>query len=69
MPMGKMYGDAHGQNAEGMTNQYSHFLSSIPSGGLPSTFLEPTSFQFVDSTVPLDSTYTRRGIQINEPIK
>lgn len=43
-------------------DQYSHFFSSIPSGGLPSTFFEPTSFQFVESTVPLDSTYTRQNI-------
>lgn len=28
----------------------------MPSGGLPSTFFEPTSFQFVESTVPFDST-------------
>lgn len=35
----------------------SHFLSSIPSGGVPSTFFCPTSFQFVDSTVPFDSTW------------
>lgn len=40
-------------------DQYSHFFSSIPSGGLPATFFEPTSFQFVDSTVPFDSTYKK----------
>ncbi|KAK1419425.1 hypothetical protein QVD17_28592 [Tagetes erecta] len=31
--------------------------SSIPSGGVPSTSFDPTSFQFVDSTVPFDSTW------------
>lgn len=28
----------------------------MPSGGVPSTFFAPTSFQLVDSTVPFDST-------------
>nr|AFK36194.1 unknown [Medicago truncatula] len=28
----------------------------MPSGGLPSTFFVPTSFQFVNSTVPFHST-------------
>lgn len=37
-------------------DQYSHFFNSMPSGALPSTFFAPTSFQFVDSTVPFDST-------------
>lgn len=40
----------------GTTLQYSHFFNSMPSGALPSTFFTPTSFQFVDSTVPFDST-------------
>jgi presenilin-like A22 family membrane protease len=35
----------------------SHFFISMPDGALPSIFLVPTSFQFVDNTVPLDSTY------------
>lgn len=39
--------------------QCSHFFNSMPSGALPSTFLVPTSFQFVDSTVPFDSTCWR----------
>lgn len=39
-----------------MRDQISHFLSSIPSGGVLSIVLAPTSFQLVDSTVPFDST-------------
>lgn len=35
--------------------QYSHFLYSMPSGGLTSVFLSPISFQFVLKTVPPDS--------------
>lgn len=34
-----------------------HFLNSMPLGGLLATFIELTSFQSVDSTVPFDSTY------------
>ena len=35
----------------------SHFLNSIPSGGLQSTFFAPMSCQFVLRTVPPDSSY------------
>jgi len=35
----------------------------MPSGGLPSTFFDPTSFQSVDSTVPFDSNYKKKAVQ------
>lgn len=44
------------QGSYHIRDQISHFLSSMPSGGVLSIFLVPTSCQFVDSTVPFDST-------------
>lgn len=35
----------------------SHFLNSRPSGAWMSIFFSPTSFQFVDNTVPPDSLF------------
>lgn len=43
---------------------WSYLRNSIPSGGLQSTFFSLTSFQFVLSTVPLDSTYVITGITL-----
>lgn len=57
----KVFGTFAAEGRATNKDQYSHFFNCIPSGGVPSTFFEPTSFQFVDSTVPFDSTYIEIG--------